>query len=78
MNKYTRMLGMILALNFETLAIFMGCWYLGQWLDENYPVSFKWQFAMFFVSLAAIVFSWVNFVRVIKRMNKDNEEKNNI
>lgn len=69
MNKYTQMLGIVLALNMETLAIFLGCWYFGEWLDEKYPTEIvKWHTVTLGFSLFAIVFSWYNFLKVIRRL----------
>lgn len=71
-GKYAKMMGMILALNFESLAIFMGCWYLGGWLNEKYPnPSFNWEHVTIVVGILGIIWSWTRFIGILrKQMNK--------
>lgn len=76
-GKYAKMMGMILALNFESLAIFMGCWYAGGWLNEKYPnESVDWQNVLIIVGILGIIWVWVRFVALLKaQMNKMSEDE---
>lgn len=75
-GKYAKMMGMILALNFESLAIFMGCWYLGGWLNENHPTeSFDWQNVLIVVGILGIIWSWTRFVGILRAQMKKMSEK---
>lgn len=75
-GKYAKMMGMILALNFESLAIFMGCWYVGGWLNEKYPKEgFDWQNILIIVGILGIIWSWTRFVGILRaQMNKLSED----
>jgi len=62
-----KVLGYLLAANFETVAIFLLSWKIGQYLNTHFPQNFNWQVVCIILGLAVIIHSWVVLFRSLMR-----------
>lgn len=76
-NKY-RLLGYIMAANFEVIGVLLLSWWLGSWLNEKYSSTINWLSVTYFCGLVIIVISWVrifyNFYKDYKKNNSTEDE----
>jgi len=60
-----RAIAYLLAANSEAVILFLGAWWVGQWLNENYPKTFSWYMVTFLVAALVIFHSWYLMVRAL-------------
>ena len=74
--KSYRNFGLVLSANFETIAYIGLAWYLGRYLNEEYPRDFDWSKFTYVFGLLLIVRSWYVVFRVLIRSQKNlNDDK---
>ena len=76
MSKFYKYLGYILILNVETIIIILFCWYLGEYLNNNYYMGFSWTKILVVLSFVLILFLWIKIIKqIIKTDYKINKKR---
>ncbi len=63
-----------MAVNMETVILMLAGWWVGGWLNTNYPKDFTWIVVTFPIAAVLVVHSWyVLFRSLMRPKNLENE-----
>ena len=71
MNATNKALSYLLAINFETLFMIMGSWFLWEWLSKKWPIEIGWGVIIFPLASVAILTKWYRFLRFVVKNDSD-------
>ena len=69
--KMTKAFGYIIAANFEAVALLVGAWLVGDWLNENVAQNFSWMPITFGAAIVVLVHSWYVIFKTLMRMDRE-------
>lgn len=70
MNSNVKILSYLLAANMEAVALFLGAWWVGQWLDNKYPQNFSWMLVVIGIAVIVLLHSWYVIFSLILKTSK--------
>ena len=71
--KQLHKFGLVMGVNFETIAAAVVAYYAADYLNENYPKNFNWSSVTYVLALLLIVRSWYVMLRTLIRDQKASE-----
>ena len=75
MGNFYRAFGLLMALPFQIIATFFLAQWLGNYLDMNYPRSFKWLNVAYGIGFIAILNFFIYLIIYLIKMDKKNNDK---
>lgn len=69
-NKY-RLLGYVMAANFEAIGLFVGASLIADWLDKEYPRQWPWSQVTILVAIVLLVISWSKMMMLLMKRSRE-------
>ena len=69
-SKY-RLLGYVMAANFEAIGLFVGAGLIAEWLDKEYPREWPWSQVTILVAIVLLVISWSKMMMILMKRNRE-------
>lgn len=68
--KQLHKFGLVMGVNFETIAAMVVAYYAAEYLNDKYPKDFNWSSVTYVLALLLIMRSWYVMLRVLIRDQK--------
>jgi MFS family permease len=71
--KYSKAFAYLIAAHVNSIGLILGSYWLGGWLNKNWPVSFSWLLITIPLGVLAIGHSFYLIVKTLIRISKDDD-----
>ncbi len=67
MASLARAFSYLIAAQVQAVALIMGGYYVGEWLNHNYPKGFNWFIVTFIVAMLGVIQTFYQVIRYVMR-----------
>ena len=72
MNLMSQGLSMLIAAQVQAVGLIFAGWWIGDWLNQNYPMTWTWYAVTFPVAILAIAQFFYMLIRRVMKMGQKN------
>lgn len=74
MASLTKAFTYVLAAQFQAIGLLLAAWWIGEWLDQNRPLSFSWLAITLPVSVLVMAHTFYVMIRRAHQLTKDGKD----